>query len=112
MSPAGAIAPTTNLKDDFVICRTLLHSWDEIPDDGGRLKEYRTNKTTARMLFRCTRCGTCRYEVWNILTGDLVSRSYDYVEDYQADPGSGWTQRKIFRQEWAKRWDPLNPVAD
>ena len=78
----------------FVQCRLLGHAWDEIPSD---LKKHgRRRLTGLRMAFRCVRCGTVREELWNS-RGELVTRNYDYSENYQFARGSR-VFAPVFRQ--------------
>lgn len=80
----------TRLRDldtIFLRCRTLRHSWDQIPDDGGvpSKRIFKESGGTSRLMFRCTECGTIRREAWGKYTGTLLFRNYEYPEDYSLD---------------------------
>jgi hypothetical protein len=86
----------------WIECRTLLHAWERIPDDGGAPRRWRTaTRSTAILLFRCLRCGTKRYDVWSRVTGDLVERAYRTPEGYSLPKGAG--AKVLVRREYLRR---------
>jgi len=91
------------LTDKFVQCRTLGHSWETIPYDGGGLSFYRTSRSVVNVLFRCTVCTGQRYETWSKVTGDLVdSRKYVMPTGYNL-PKEAKGNRKNMRKESLER---------
>lgn len=90
-----------HLADEYLMCRTLLHAWDQIPDDGGHGRQYVESRTVRRVMFRCTRCGVRRAEAWSAITGDLLFRTYEYPDGYKMSrEDSG---RTYMRMEWVRR---------
>jgi len=90
------------LKPQWVECRALLHSWEEIPYDGEAPHRWRkATRSTAILLFRCTRCGTKRYDVWSRVTGDLIERAYRTPEGYSLPKGRG--RKVLVRKEYLTR---------
>lgn len=71
--------------EEYVMCRTVGHSWDHIPNT--RRPPWGTLLT-----FRCTRCGTTREDIIDNL-GDLSHRRYVRPSDYKT-----MTPRK--RADW------------
>jgi hypothetical protein len=90
------------LTDEFVKCRTVGHTWDEIPDDGLGQQLFKGSKSTQMVVFRCTTCTMRRYEVWSLVTGDLVDRRYFTPEGYRLAKGSG-ANRRVMRKEYIDR---------
>jgi hypothetical protein len=81
----------------YVPCRTIGHSWDEIEDDGGVRRQFKNSRTVKRLLFRCTRCKMLRYEAWSPITGSILFRSYVRPEDFAL---GGRVKRDVFRREY------------
>jgi hypothetical protein len=74
------------LRDEYVLCRTLGHSWDDNPTaelDGALWKT-----STAGMALRCTRCGTERFDYINAEL-KVYARYYRYPLHYTTIPGEG-----------------------
>jgi len=96
---------TTSLKDQYaewIECRALLHAWEEVPYDGLAPQRWRAaTRSTAVLEFRCTRCGTKRYDVWSRVTGDLVERTYHTPEGYALPKGAG--RKVLVRKEYLRR---------
>lgn len=61
-------------------CRTVGHSWDEVPDPGGDYGQYRVWQY--RMVLHCEHCGTYRFDGIDAY-GDVGQRWYEYPEDYR-----------------------------
>jgi hypothetical protein len=63
-------------RSEVYECRHMGHSWDDLP-------------VTERppwgvyMWFRCTRCGTERYDIINQFTGELMNRRYHWPDWYK-----------------------------
>jgi hypothetical protein len=94
-------ADLTELTGEWVACRTLLHAWEEIPLDAGGPREVHATRSVAILLFRCTRCGTKRYDAWSRVTGDLVHRAYRTPEGYSLPKGRG--RKVLVRKEYLRR---------
>jgi hypothetical protein len=91
-----------DLHYTYVQCRALLHAWEELPYDGEAPHRWRNaTRSTAVLLFRCTRCGTKRYDVWSRVTGDLVERAYRTPEGYSLPKGKG--RKVLVRKEYLSR---------
>ena len=95
-------------ESQWIECRTLLHAWEQIPDDGAAPARWRTaTRSTAILLFRCLRCGTKRYDVWSKVTGDLVERAYRTPEGYSLPKGEG--AKVLVRKEYLRRAKQQTP---
>ena len=70
----------TDLLDDYVVCRTIGHAWDEHPTPEVDSDLFR--KARAGLFLRCTRCHTERFDY---LTSDMTVgyRYYRYPEKYR-----------------------------
>lgn len=65
----------------YLRCRALRsHAWDLIP--AGQHSRG-SSLGGVVMLLRCVSCGTERADVFSPVTGDLMSRGYDYPPDYR-----------------------------
>lgn len=65
-----------DLYDDFLVCRTIGHSWDDNPG-----ASFVTIFNWALPL-RCTRCSSERIDYLN-LAGEVMSRRYIYPDGYK-----------------------------
>lgn len=76
----------TELRDEFVICRTLGHSWDEHP--GAEFSELELRVAAGALALRCTRCTTVRLDY---IAKDMTVyyRKYTYPDQYTSIPGEG-----------------------
>lgn len=90
-----------DLTLEYVECRALLHAWEDLPYDGEAPPFWRLTRSVVILLFRCTRCGTKRYDVWSRVTGDLVDRVYRTPEGYSLPKGRG--RKVLVRKEYLKR---------
>jgi hypothetical protein len=90
-----------DLRTEWVLCRTLLHAWDEIPYDGGGMRLVRPSRSVVVLLFRCERCKTLRYDAWSRVTGDLLRRSYRTPDGYSLPKGRG--RKVLVRKEYLRR---------
>jgi hypothetical protein len=88
--------------DEYVECRALLHSWEDIPLDDNGPRKWKQTRSVLILEFRCTRCGTCRYDIWSRVTGDLVDRAYRTVEGYALPKGEG--RKVLVRKEYIFRF--------
>jgi hypothetical protein len=90
------------LNTEYVQCRALLHAWDDIPYDGGAPRRWQViTKNRTILQFRCTRCGTLRYDVWSDTTGALIERAYRTPEGYALPKGRG--RKVLVRREYLAR---------
>lgn len=71
----------TATHDDFVVCRSIGHAWDEVPDDRQRTDPFHM-VWTYRICLRCVRCTTKRYDGINA-QGDVGQREYRYPDGYK-----------------------------
>jgi hypothetical protein len=76
----------TDLQDEYVVCRTVGHAWDDNP--GAQLNGDMWKAATAGMALRCTRCFTERFDY---IGKDMkvFGRYYRYPEHYTTIPGEG-----------------------
>lgn len=95
-----------DLYVEWVQCRTLLHAWEEIPYDGGGMRDFKPTRSTLVLLFRCERCGTLRYDVWSRVTGDLIKRAYRTPLGYALPKGRG--RKVLVRKEYLRRLHSSN----
>jgi hypothetical protein len=86
-----------DLRDAFLLCRTIGHGWDEVVRNDLEKPEYGW-----RFSLRCTRCLCERHDVIDPRNGDLVpnGRRYFHPDGYELDEK---VTRSEFRQEWARR---------
>jgi len=63
----------------YVACRgPVRHKWDATAPPGQRPTVFGT-----RVSFRCTECGTWRFDIFSRITGELLSRRYDHPDGYR-----------------------------
>jgi hypothetical protein len=72
------------LKNEYVICRTLGHAWDEFHSIDPILMPY----AFAYISLRCTRCQAERHDGID-KQFQVASRTYKYPPHYQSIPGEG-----------------------
>lgn len=77
-----------SLTDDFVLCRTIGHSWDDVT---GLVDRERVTGAWSLSL-RCIRCTTERHDLVNY-QGEVVERRYIYAEGYTR------LKERVFRDE-------------
>ena len=108
----GAIPVFSNLEDEYVRCRTLLHAW-EPSDEPSNLEiqsAFSGSKSVERISFKCLRCGGYRHEGWSRVTGDLLWRVYRLDPAYSLPKGSNATRKRLRRefiarnQQDIRRW--------
>lgn len=63
--------------DEYAACRTLGHSWDQIPTP----PEWRAPGVVYLQL-RCIRCTTERRDEISVNTGDVLGRRYEHAPGY------------------------------
>lgn len=63
-------------RRDYVRCRTIGHSWDDIP-------VTEPHPDGPQFWLRCVSCHTVRKDVIDQRWGTLLHRSYDYPDDYR-----------------------------
>lgn len=91
------IKKLVDYDDSFLRCRTYGHSWKEVSC---------TKKTTdnvigvANLILSCASCKARRYDEISMLSGMVISRFYDYPEDYLR---VGRTPRQEFRLALVKK---------
>ena len=88
----------TELLDSYVICRTLGHAWDVIPNAQFSLDLFRTS--SGAMALRCIRCFTERYDYIG-KDMEIAYRTYKYPEHYKGIVGEG--NRPNLRSELFRR---------
>lgn len=72
---SGQVSSLAELRAEYVQCRSLGHSWDDIPVTS-------PSSFGVYMWFRCTRCTSERRDIISPFSGDLLSRKYIYAEGY------------------------------
>lgn len=87
-----------DLKDEYVLCRTLGHSWDDNPTALVDSQLYRASRGV--LALRCTRCTTERFDYIN-QSFEIGTRYYRYPPLYKSIPGEG--TRPNLRGEMLKR---------
>jgi hypothetical protein len=88
----------TSLQNEFVVCRTLGHSWDDNPN--GEVDSDLFKAATGVLLLRCTRCTTERFDyIGNDM--QVFQRYYRYPLDYKTIPGEA--TRPAMRSELFRR---------
>jgi hypothetical protein len=96
--------PLAHLDTDALACRARHHLWEDVTGilPGPRVEYIRAT----RFMDRCTRCGTVRSEVWNIYTGQLITRMYTYADGYSLgafEVAGEYTRKDIARLELLQR---------
>lgn len=95
--------PYRKASMDYLKCRTVGHSWDDITGTWRPKVQYIRG---TRMTFRCERCTMERYEVWSNASGELIYRAYVAPDGYAMSKDEipeGMTMRQLMRVEWAAR---------
>jgi|SRR5215469_10024786 len=75
-----------NLRDEYVICRAIGHSWDENPN--GEVDSELFRMGAGAICLRCTRCTTERFDYIG-LDMSVIYRYYRYPDKYTTIPGEG-----------------------
>ena len=90
----------TGLRNEFVLCRTLGHSWDDNPNAEVNSDLYRAS--TGALFLRCTRCTTERFDY---IGSDMqvFQRYYRYPDHYKTVPGEATRD--------AIDWQPLSTTT-
>jgi hypothetical protein len=74
------------LEDNYVICRTLGHAWDDFPNGEVRSELFRAARGT--LVLRCARCLMERYDyIANDMT--VFQRYYRIPRGYNTIVGQG-----------------------
>jgi hypothetical protein len=88
----------TELSDNFVVCRTIGHSWDDNPNAEVNSDLWR--QSVGALALRCVRCSTERFDyVGKDMT--VFGRYYRYPDRYRTIPGQG--TRPNLRGEMLRR---------
>lgn len=82
-------------RDPHLYCRTFGHVWHLGAGEVDGASYY-------RCILACESCGTRRIDLLNRRTGYLVSRRYEYPENYQSERGEGLA-RHTYRIEFVRR---------
>lgn len=87
-----------DLRDEYVICRTLGHSWDELLN--AEFSEIELKVAAGALALRCTRCTAIRMDY---IAKDMTVyyRKYTYPDQYTSIPGEG--TRPNLRGEMLRR---------
>lgn len=86
------------LQNEYLLCRTLGHSWDDNPTAEIDGEWYRSS--VGCLALRCVRCGTERYDYIG-KDMQVAYRYYRYPVRYTTIPGQGTRPR--LRGEMLKR---------
>ena len=87
-----------DLRDEYVLCRTLGHAWDDHPSP--EIDSVLWKHAKAALFLRCTRCTTERFDY--ISNGfDVEHRYYRYPKHYKGVVGEG--SRPNLRGEMFRR---------
>lgn len=98
----------SELRSEFLLCRTFGHSWDQIPDAEFNLDWWIIS--TGVIALRCTRCTCERYDyIGNDMA--VAYRHYKYPDRYNTITGEGTRpnmrgemfRRKLIVQPYTKR---------
>lgn len=68
----------SELDANALRCRTISHSWEEVPVTFIRQRQAIGG---IRMMFRCVRCQTLRSEAWTV-HGKLIMRTYIHPKNW------------------------------
>lgn len=81
-----SVVDITELRDEYVICRTIGHSWDDNPT--AEIDGPLARSSVGVFALRCVRCTTERFDY--IDNGMRVfQRYYRYPPQYRSIPGQG-----------------------
>lgn len=91
-----------NLDEVHLDCRLLSHNWLRVADTHEDPPMF-----GVRVCFDCTRCGTQRCDVVQRSDGSLLTRSYEYAENYhlEAIEGERPVNAPVMRMELIRRLD-------
>lgn len=84
-----------DLRDDYLLCRTLSHSWE--PASASHMQP---ESNCWWFVLRCERCVTERQDLIGKGSGEVLYRKYVYPDGYQIDET---VVRSQLRVEWEKR---------
>jgi hypothetical protein len=102
------IKALAKLSDDAVRCGVNQHAMDDLT---GKIEDRREGNRIIRAgdprVFRCLRCRSLRFEVWDS-QGRLIpgTRYYVYPDSYKPHGKIGskrYTRKELFRQEYQAR---------
>jgi hypothetical protein len=95
------------LETQYLICRSIGHAWDELPNADFSAELWRTSK--GALALRCARCYAERYDY---IGSDLsvVARRYKYPKNYQTIQGDDW-RRPAMRFELFRRSLLVHPYT-
>jgi hypothetical protein len=85
------------LQDEYVVCRTIGHSWDDNPS--AKVDSDLFKSSTGCLVLRCVRCTTERFDYLNA-DMRVFQRYYRYPQHYTTVTG---IKKPDFRQEMWKR---------
>jgi len=88
----------SQLPIEYVICRTLGHSWDDNPAAAVNMQLF--SESYGAMTLRCTRCITERFDYLNVEMR-VWKRIYHYPRGYKTIKGQG--SRPNLRGELVRR---------
>lgn len=74
----------SDLRDKFLLCRGLGHSWDDNPN--GEVDSELFRQSTAAVALRCVRCKTERFDYLDSNL-EVFQRYYRYPDYYTTIPG-------------------------
>lgn len=95
---ATELVEIVHLRDEYVTCRTIGHSWDDNPN--GEVNSDFFKLARGLLMLRCTRCQTERFDyIGNNM--QIFQRYYRYPPQYRSIPGQG--TRPNLRAEMFRR---------
>lgn len=90
--------PFAKKSDEQVVCRTLMHAWEEAdPDEADN--QWRADVPGVHIIFICIRCEMIKREIWSPVTGNLLARYYIQPENYPVAPEDRKEYKGLLRSE-------------
>lgn len=86
-----------DLRDDFMLCRTLRHAWEEVVEDTLERPQVQGDWW---WVLRCSRCQTKRIILVDVFGNYVRLPRYVYPDGYQLDEKVTSSELRV---EWAKR---------
>lgn len=95
------------LDDDFVLCRTRRHVFEDVPYVGHhKSMKWQPSKSVEILAQRCVRCSMVREEVWNAYTGLIITVQYRAPRGYHL--GKDVKPKDVRREYIARRRNTTN----
>jgi hypothetical protein len=90
-----------DIPENFLHCRVRGHKFEQLPDDGGRRRNWKESRSVRRIADRCERCMSYKLSAWNGYTNQILFNDYRYSAGYLLTEGH-FTRAEL-RAEFMRR---------